>query len=152
MPLDSSIATTAHVSLSNDPASFHCTNIYNIESSWKSLSISTVGIEENAILSIHFDRTLLEEQVHGNLFTIVGRDNHLLTVELISNDLGRSSQFNFLDKLDRFLFMVIFVNGAENERRLEVENQIFRLVVRIKTRRDLTKLVVHSVCLKLFCV
>jgi len=55
------------------------------------LSISSISVKENTVFPVHFDCAFLKEQIHGHLFSIVGWYNHLLAIELISDNLGRTS-------------------------------------------------------------
>ena len=125
MPSNTTLTTTAHHCLGNDPASLHRTRIDNTEPLVHWDAISTIPFHEHTVASVQLD-ALLKHNVHGDVHTVSTGHEHLLALEIISQNLGRASQFDILDQLLAACDVVVPILGLVDKRGAEIKIQLLR--------------------------
>ena len=141
-PSDAAISTTTDHSLSNYPASFHRCNFDHIKALQKGKIISTIGLHEDSITSIHLNSAFLVKEVHWNLLSIVAWYQDLIASKVLSIDSWVSYQLQLLNHSLRSSVMVVFVVLMVNEWRFKVEVQLLCVIVLVHSCANRANIIV----------
>jgi hypothetical protein len=86
MPIYSLFSASPDHSLSDDPAFLHGRGVHNVETLLQTETISSIALKESPVLSVKFE-ALFEVHIKGNSLSVMRRDQELLAVKFISDNL-----------------------------------------------------------------